>query len=584
MEWRHIVVGLGVASVRKVLIIISICAGVVMILVGGLLVQRIYDQRRVVLKAAEEVSAKLNSAEQIEKASFDSQLLSPSEVAAIPGLSSIIAQDLGDLSTLPGSFYRLPDAFINDFHFSNLPGNKLYRGEFIMHVPTGMVYYAGYPVSMKSVAAQQLTNLIQANDDGRINPLKGWAPPADSLPQPNIQYTMAYAGIFWSDLEPQKGSFDFASVEAANNFEYCRQNHIRLILRVIMDYPNKQNRSQLPDWLYGEMGGDGVWYAYKGEHMGFSPNYENPILIAAHERLIAELGRRYNQDSLIAFIQIGSLGHYGEWHVDESAGRMPSPKVTDLYVDHYKTAFPDKVFMFRRPVSQMLDLRSGLFNDMIGDTSQTNRWLNWIATGGDSEFPDMAANPDFWKSGPSGGEFANGNPYLYLTDETYNETVRQISASHTSLIGPNVPTDFSSANLENHAWDLLNRLGYRFRFVSAALPRFAKPGSTFGISLDGENIGNSPFYYPWPVKIQLFDQSGELKCVWPVDPDIRKWLPGSFNLSPQLRLPDDLEAGIYNLSIAILDPWTSAPGIEFANEGRNASGSYTFGNLLVIAN
>ena len=47
---------------------------------------------------------------------------------------------------------------------------------------------------------------------------------------------------------------------------------------------------------------------------GFSPNYGDPVLLAEHERVVRELGRRWRDDPLLAFVQLGSLGHWGEWH------------------------------------------------------------------------------------------------------------------------------------------------------------------------------------------------------------------------------------------------------------------------------
>ena len=335
--------------------------------------------------------------------------------------------------------------------------------------------------------SQEVTLTVAAGDAGLSNPFKGWALWASNLPYPGISSTMAYAGIYWSSLEPEKGVFDFAAIESSNQFDYCRKNNIRLILRVILDYPGKQNESQLPRWLFDEIGGDGTWYSSDNEIKGFSPNYENRILIEAHRRMITALGKRYDKDPVVAFIQLGSLGHYGEWNVITKAGNMPSSAITSEYVNHYVSAFPDKVFMFRRPVSQMQGLPAGIYNDMIGDAKQTDRWLNWINTGGDSEFPDMNATPDFWQKGPSGGEFAYGDPYRYLSDAMIAETTRQIIASHTSIIGPSAPTSFVDPTVRKNAEKLIKIMGYQFQIQTVSVPRIAKAGAAVTIRQAWQN-------------------------------------------------------------------------------------------------
>jgi hypothetical protein len=260
---------------------------------------------------------------------------------------------------------------------------------------------------------------------------------------------------------------------------------------------------------------------------------------------------------------------------------MPSPEVTAVYVGHYQAAFPSKVFMFRRPVAQMSLLTAGLYNDMIGDKDQTNRWLNWIATGGDREFPDMVAVPDFWHRGPSGGEFGFGDPYRFLDDSAYPETLRQIAASHTSVIGPNTPTQFASTEQRDNALDLLDHMGYRFRIRSASFARSARAGSNVALQIQGENLGNSPMYYAWPVQIQLVNSQGGSMGQWMVKTDIRKWLPGEFVVSATLPLPEDLSPGLYTWTFAILDPASGKPGIRLANKTVNEDGYTEIGQIVI---
>lgn len=565
----------------KIIKILCVCLAFLTAL--GIAVFFLYrdHSRKTSLAAAESISAKLVSDDEIERVINGSRVLAASDLEAIPNFSTVVEQDLGPDAISSNSFYLLSQQYIDSFQFGWLPGKAPWRGQFIMHGSTGVVYYAGLPQSMADSLILNKTTTIQKAEITQFNPFIGWAPWSRNILKAEVPCTLAYAGIYWRDLEPEKGKFEFAAVEAANQFDFCREHGIRLILRIILDYPNLENQSQLPQWLYDEIGGDGVWYG-SDEKGGFSPNYENQILINEHQRLISALGNRYDKDPSIAFIQMGSLGHYGEWHVTEGAGNMPSPAITEKYVDQYRQAFPDKVFMFRRPVSEMLNMRAGLYNDMIGNSEQTDRWLNWIKIGGDDEFPEMTAQPDFWQNGPSGGEFANGDPSRFLTDESFAQTLAQIDASHTSLIGPSAPTEKIAPEIDQNANELLSKMGYRLSIDFVSYPKAARPGTTIKLLQQWENTGNSPMYYSWPIVVNLCNNLNQVVASATLDVDIRKILPGTIQFISDFTIPEFILPGEYFFTTSINDPSTNSPGIYLTTAGRLENGSYQTGRIVIL--
>jgi hypothetical protein len=550
----------------RVLMVVGIGMGL-LVIVSFLTMQIIFRQAS--QRAAMRISQRLISRVGIESAARSGQALSMSELDTFPDLKSVVEQDLGNLD---GVFYLLSESDTMVVGPVWLPGSGNDRGKFVMEYPSGLVYYLAYPVSAVTQFAASIDVTLEPADTGRSNPFIGWAPWASSLPTLEGPFTMAYAGVDWCDLEPEEGVFDFTSIEVGNNFDFCRAHGIRLVLRMILDYPNAGKEMQIPKWLYDKMSQDGTWYENDDGTGGFGPNYANPVLIEAHQRLIAALGARYDQDPLIAFVQLGSLGQYGEWYVSPRAGRMPEDSVIDQYVTHYKTSFPDKVFMFRRPVVQLGLVRAGIFNDMFGDKRSTDRWLGWIANGADEEFKSMVAAPDFWTIGPSGGEFANGDANFYIRGDTIEETRRQVLASHTSLLGPCAPVAFDSREERDNAASLLDLMGYRFRILTVRTSRVIEPGSRIHFEQTWQNLGNSPMYYDWPVSMRLSDGTGRVVTNWVLDTDTRTWLPGRFGLSDDIDLPAQLAAGKYSFSVAILDPSSGLPGIQLANASRDPDG------------
>lgn len=76
---------------------------------------------------------------------------------------------------------------------------------------------------------------------------------------------------------------------------------------------------------------------------GFSPDYNKEQFIAYHRKAVEAMGEHWGQDGLISYIELGSLGHWGEWHVNYSAGiqRLPLEDVREQYVSPWVDAFPE---------------------------------------------------------------------------------------------------------------------------------------------------------------------------------------------------------------------------------------------------
>ncbi|MBB6670471.1 DUF4832 domain-containing protein [Cohnella nanjingensis] len=443
------------------------------------------------------------------------------------------------------------------------------------------------------------------------NPFMGWAGWANATTALEQPHKLVYANIAWRDLEPEKGKFDWAGIEEKFQFAKWKAEGTRINLRFVLDDPGDDPDMDIPQWLYDELvkaeggSGAGKWYDTPDTVVGkgFAPNYASPTLIAEHERVMTALGQRYDNDPLIAFVQIGSLGHWGEFHnwPEEVSGAFPSLAVSDQYVEQYLRAFPHKLIGMRKPFPIAASKRLGLFNDVFGSKGATDEWLNWTEEGWNGIGPYVEAGqdpaavqaaskmPDFWKFNFSGGEFYNGNPLLSLSNDTIMETLRQTRASHTSWMGPSSPAPFrlgkdidagQQANI-----DLMhNTMGYRFVLESASHAAKASPGRDVTLRMTWNNKGVAPFYAAWPLALALVDAQGRLaegsvQRVGGVD--VREWLPGRHALKADYKLPAGLAAGSYKLAVAILDPDTGKPGVHLGIEGERGDGWTTLDRLQV---
>lgn len=417
------------------------------------------------------------------------------------------------------------------------------------------------------------------------NPYMGWAPSAERGPY-NQLHRLVYAGLKWSELEPEKGNFAWSAIE--NKFKVCYWvgKKIKIVFRFIMDYPGKANHMDIPQWLYKEINGDGTWY-----DGGFSPNYKNKVLIQNHQRVINALAQRYGNNPGLAFIQMGSIGHWGEFHTlylkAPDSGYMPGTGISDQYVSHYLSAFKKEKILMRRPFQTAKDNKLGLYNDMFGDKTETERFIryfnNGYANNGDWGFAagSYPAMPDFWKYAPSGGEFG-GNVTQYLSDTAISQTIRLAAESHISFLGPRCPADPAKGSAPQKNIDALHKtMGYRFVLQKTTLEQIIRPGSTVPVAMVWNNKGAAPFYYDWPLEFSLADMNGGIVGKTTVNADIRTWLPGITTINTSASVPKSLPEGIYTFCIGILDPETGNPGMDLAIAGKRSDGRYRIANIIV---
>jgi len=418
------------------------------------------------------------------------------------------------------------------------------------------------------------------------NPYVGFAPDArgEGCITP---FSLVYMGLTWRELEPSPGVFDFETLERAYHFGRWTSEGKKFILRIMMDHPGSVPHTDIPDWLYAETGGAGT--TYDGSlGMGFSPDYENAVLLEAHRRLVSALGDRYGGDSRVAFIELGSLGHWGEWHTMQEIDLFipfPSISVSTAYIRHYLTSFPDKMLLMRRqfPLAQQEGM--GLFNDMFGDEAATiGQYLSWITNGYTSGLNGdvMPAMPDFWKKAPSGGELANGaGGSVFLHDDSIQKTVELARATHLSWIGPNVPDMSDTVSLEN-AGKLLEAMGYRFSIRSEKHVMLGKRKRMLLGSLLLENKGSAPFYFPWEAMLALVDEQGHVVKNILLLRDIGTVMPGEITLPYRMDIPQDLAAGTYRTAFAVIDPETGKPGIQMPMKEKTGDGWYLLGEVVVV--
>ena len=404
------------------------------------------------------------------------------------------------------------------------------------------------------------------------NPLMGYVPSA-WYNEVSEDISLLYMDITWAELEPEEGVYNWASIDEENQISRWRKEGKHLVFRFVCDIPSDEEHMDIPEWLYEKSGKAGKWY--DGEYgKGFAPDYNNPTIISCHEQAVKALGEHFGQDGLISYVELGSLGHWGEWHVNYSEGiqRIPREAVREKYILPWTKAFPDAMILMRRPFASAEKYGFGLYNDMTGQPEATQSWFDWINNGGKydqtGEKNVIVPMKDFWKTAPSGGEFTSSLSMEEMLDTNLSGTVEMIREAHTTFLGPKIPDE----NYVDGYKEVLKNMGYRLWISMAELKNTAK-GSR--LKLTWENSGVAPMYKEWPVYVYIEDESGKLVEKSRISIKISSLFPGekatTLTALETERLNSLLEKG-YRLSVGIEDPMTEFPCVRFAMEALYQEG------------
>lgn len=456
------------------------------------------------------------------------------------------------------------------------------------------VFLSGCVITMVMIwfrfDTKKVTFFPTLTDEVLNNPFMGFVADARYIPDTEQQpvYRLAHVNITWKDLEPEQGKYAFEQIERDNHFDEWEARGVKFILRLVLDRPSDVPHMDIPNWVYEATNLRGTEYDIAWGK-GFSPDYFNPTLIALHQELIEKLATRYNDDPRIAYVELGSLGHWGEWHtINDDVTKIPFPTIdiADQYVRPYINEFTKKHLMMRRPYLLAEQNGMGLFNDAFGNKESTvdgfDQWVNHGYTFWLTDEP-MPAMPKYWANAPAGGEFASTKaPEFYFEDEYIEETLSQIKLTHPSWLGPyilnQVPMD---GEIKRNVDRFMKTIGYRFSLISETHQERIKPGHEIQVDMEWMNKGVAPFYETWPLELSLADVDGNIVTGQITQEDIRTWQPGHKKTMQTLQVPKDLLAGTYTLCVAILDPNLQLPGIQFAMDGERSDGRYALGTVLV---
>jgi hypothetical protein len=389
------------------------------------------------------------------------------------------------------------------------------------------------------------------------------------------QSSIAYFRLWWKQVEPEEGRYDLTRVEEL--LRQARAHGQDLAMR-FMPWFATLGHDSTPEWFKRKATRSFRcrFKHWAGKQKGltaeeyWAPDFNDPFYLERQEALLRAFGERFNGHPEMAYLDIGGMGNWGEWHTSNTVPPVPmateanARRLIDAHFRHWDRT--PLVFNLHHSIPPGL-------RHAIG------RGAGWRTDGIDSDSVWKHIEPvlredalrQAWQRGPVTGE-----PILHDTlqpEVTYRKMLDWHVSSYNAKQHP-VP-----AAAMPHMEQFLRRCGYRLVLRSLRYPRSVARGAVLPVQMSWENIGVAPPYRAHVLAVRL--QGPGKPVVLDTDAKLTSWLPGKHDVDARLPLPKDLAAGEHELAIAVLDPHHREPSVKLAIEGRGADGWYALGRVSV---
>lgn len=406
-----------------------------------------------------------------------------------------------------------------------------------------------------------------------VNPHKGWVqyvydPGRFTDPVYGVENNPAweltgtvYSRFFWSDIETEKGEYDWSAIDELA--ELCDKYGKTFAFGVIpADSGVSRPEGLVPEYVYD----DGCkyvtavtdsFYSDKGEQR--TPVWSDEIYHKAAIALAAAIAERYDGDDRIEFIDIRSLGNWGEWHTYGLEGsEMPSEDIQKEYIKEWTELFDDTLLVL--PVNDDKPTAVSEYAVSLGVTLRRDGLVGL-------EGHEKALSPAYEGGLPAVGETCYGYGYMRdngtWSDDKLKTAVRGGRVTYMALAGEVTDGKDMYDQCRETVEGLANEIGYNFVVTFASVKY---EGRRARITMKVKNTGLAPQYFPMTVMFAVTERDGSAPRRLPVKffCESGSLAPGktrtfSCEVSAEYLTPGKfLAAGIFE------DTEDDLPGIRFA--------------------
>jgi len=403
---------------------------------------------------------------------------------------------------------------------------------------------------------------------------------ADLLDFPGMDHL--YIRLAWSYLEPREGEFHWEVIDGLIDIWVARGLGISFRISCKETSTDRiEQQFATPKWVM-EAGAKGGYYR-KGQQTGpdgpWEPVFDDPIFMKKLENFLKAFAARYDGKPWLRYIDIGSIGDWGEGHTSSGSrikyGFDQQRPHVDLHCKHFRKTqlviSDDFVYSIadlkeRQRMHQYIVDRRIAYRD---DSILVDYYVRAFSDTWTVRSPEFFA--DTWHQTPQVLELQH---YGAVKNDG-NWIVRPGSSAALHGDGKSGPDYFRGALDLLHAtyvgyhgyareWlddnpqltvELLNRCGYWFFLHSVRMPETWKSGTSTALTMTWENRGVAPAYEPFQLRLRL---CGPPTLNLNIESGNRKWLPlhekKTHEEEYEIDLPQELKPGDYALQMKLYSP------------------------------
>lgn len=397
--------------------------------------------------------------------------------------------------------------------------------------------------------------------------------------------------VGWGRVEPGDGKFDWDYTDkiAQNWIAAGKQVGLNWICFSTAGTPTST------PWWVKEKGAKGRNYSGNNH---FIPTWEDPVFTAAFEAFLKAAGQRYDGKGYVAFVEVGSLGTWGEGHSWSPTGEIPAipTGVKKNHLEMYRRWFP------RTPLYVNDDYITSC--DRPQEIAAIARDLgfgiaDWSLAVNHRDFEPAARLADpVWRQRPillehhhygdavKKGWWGDGEELMRAMERFHASQMRIHWFPDEFLNGDGKELKGNRALVER----INRRIGYRLQIVEAQWPDKIKPGEKAEFVVTLRNGGVAPCYsgvHNGSVAVTLKDANGKIVAsgVGKTDrvgslepgPSAERAKPRPY---PVVLDPPRLPAGKYGVFVSIGDE-KGVPIYALPHAGDDGVRRYRLGEIAI---
>ncbi|MGN0852735.1 MAG: beta-galactosidase [Kiritimatiellia bacterium] len=444
------------------------------------------------------------------------------------------------------------------------------------------------------------------------NPGQGWSSMGGEASLKRLEKLVnvgaIYSRLIWAHLEPEEGVYNWKPLD---DLLACGERHgLPVSFRIMCVNRSGGPEYDTPKWVFDKGAAEDPFEIgiHPWQRTGtapltalqkHAPHFDDPIFLEAHERFLRALGERYDGNPLLAGLDLGSYGNWGEWHCSglppnvpakldrDAEGKIldPQPKrkyvsprqypleLRKRYADIYLSVFRKTPIVFMSDDWEVMKYamgdgslpRVGFRRDGVGSPWHFKRW---IGTAPYTALPNMG---DVWKTQPIWLEFF-GNA-VKMRDKGWDVpySIEWMLTNHVSVVNT---CPFGPEQIKED--DPLRPLMRRIDLYAGArlVPQSASvtlEHDRLAISLTGVNKGVAPIHLPYEAVYTFKSADGTVVAEHISSADPTTWLPGPFALSDKLTPPPGFAEGRLTLTLRLRHTGGKLRDFRFAAQERDGA-------------